>query len=148
VVYTISKRFGQVNDISTDELETRQNNGETFLIVDTRREDEYAVSRLPGAKHLFFKSEDEKVDRFLVENVGGASGVVCYCSLGYRSSVMAEKIAAVTNLEDLKVYNLEGSIFKWANENKPLEGQGVHPFSYFWALLTLDWSKWKWTPEE
>lgn len=47
-----------------------------------------------------------------------------------RSSLLAEKINKC-GLENLQVFNLEGSIFKWANENKPLEGSDfVHPFRF------------------
>ena len=43
--------------------------------------------------------------------------IVTYCSVGYRSGKMAERLQAAgyTN-----VRNLEGSIFKWANEHRPL----------------------------
>jgi len=77
-------------------------------------------------------------------NLDKETRIVCYCSLGYRSSILAEKISK-SGLENVKAYNLEGSIFKWANENKSLEGsQLVHPFSYVWGLLGLDFSKWQW----
>ena len=52
--------------------------------------------------------------------------------------------------KDLKVYNLEGSIFKWANETRTIvdvKGQPtkfVHPYSRLWGLL-VDRSRWKWS---
>ena len=61
------------------------------------------------------------------------------------------------NLEHVakdKVYNLEGSIFKWAQEDRPLIDNSerptafVHPFSYKFAIPTLSRSKWKWEPNE
>jgi hypothetical protein len=50
-------------------------------------------------------------------------------------------------LANVKAYNLEGSIFKWSNENRELDGGdgGVHPFSYLWGGLGLQWSKWRWS---
>jgi len=67
--------------------------------------------------------------------------VVCYCSVGYRSSalstaIVAENIAAATD-----VYNLEGSLFQWANEERPLvTTQGtatdkVHPYNWLFGKL-------------
>ena len=54
--------------------------------------------------------------------------VVCYCSLGYRSSALAQQLAYELDKpvhQELKsktvIYNLEGSILKWANERKDLE---------------------------
>lgn len=63
--------------------------------------------------------------------------IVVYCSVGYRSSILARKLQdkGFTN-----VYNLEGSIFKWANEGRPLV-QGkvtvhkVHPYNAHWGHL-------------
>lgn len=57
--------------------------------------------------------------------------VIVYCSVGYRSSQMAERLrkAGVAN-----VFNLDGSIFQWANEGRPLQKAGepakvVHPYN-------------------
>lgn len=74
--------------------------------------------------------------------------VVCYCAVGYRASIMANRLIDELQKpenEELKsrmdVYNLEGSIFKWANERKDLvepSGQSttlVDTVSPFWGLL-------------
>ena len=91
---------------------------------------------------------DEKVD------------LVCYCSVGYRSSIVAEQILKLK--EDgqlpcgLRPVNLEGSIFRWASEGRSLTRRGqtgvpveikvanVHPFSTVWGALTLPFSLWQW----
>jgi len=68
-----------------------------------------------------------------------AQPIVVYCSVGYRSSALAEKLAraGMTN-----VFNLEGSIFAWANEGRPvyrgdtlLNPAQVHPFNTKWGQL-------------
>ncbi len=36
----------------------------------------------------------------------------------------------------MKVVNLDGSIFEWANEGRPLDGDeagGVHPYNRVWG---------------
>lgn len=65
--------------------------------------------------------------------------IVVYCSVGVRSAQFAEKLqqAGYPN-----VYNLNGSIFEWANENRPLyQGQQqvtqVHPYNSFWGKLLV-----------
>ena len=46
--------------------------------------------------------------------------------------------------------NLEGSLFKWGNENRPmLDGDDnvtkcVHPVEYKYGVPYLKWNKWKW----
>lgn len=74
--------------------------------------------------------------------------VVCYCSVGYRSSAVAQELLSEIRkpaYEEIKsrirIYNLEGSIFKWANEGKDLEDNCgrkttvVHPYSGLWGKL-------------
>ena len=89
---------------------------------------------------------DEKVD------------LVCYCSVGYRSSIVAEQILKLKEdgqlPQGLRPVNLEGSIFQWASEGRSLTRKGqtgvsvevttVHPFSTVWGALTLPFSLWQW----
>ena len=77
------------------------------------------------------------------------ANIVAYCSIGYRSSKMAQKISQELekmkeneNLDTtIKVYNLEGSIFKWANEKRTLvdcenkETRYCHPYNIVWGKL-------------
>lgn len=76
--------------------------------------------------------------------------VVCYCAVGYRASIMSQRL--LDQLEkpesqdvkpEIKVYNLEGAIFKWANERKELmdpngsNTQFVHGVDRFWGMLVF-----------
>ena len=74
--------------------------------------------------------------------------MVCYCSVGYRSSALAlklhnelEKHGNQELKSKLVILNLEGSIFKWANEGKELEDHKgartlfVHPYNVVWGRL-------------
>ena len=61
--------------------------------------------------------------------------IVTYCSVGYRSSSLADRLqqAGFTN-----VRQLEGSIFQWANEGRPLfrgdqQVNEVHPYNETWG---------------
>jgi len=151
IAYSIANKFPNVKNISTEQLDSKLDKlqGTSLIIIDAREKEEYLVSRIPSAKYLHFKTEPEEIEHFLSENseAGKFTQVVCYCSLGYRSSVLAEKINRL-HLESVEALNLEGSIFKWANENRSLEGsQSVHPFSYLWGFLGLNLTKWKWNAE-
>ncbi len=73
--------------------------------------------------------------------------VVCYCSVGYRSSNVAKtlfskhKQSTGSSDEILDVYNLEGGLFQWANERRGIVNNSgdkvatVHPYSLFWGKL-------------
>ena len=126
---------------NTDKATRQGANGEKSLLV---KKLEFEVREYLG-KGL---QPDEKVD------------LVCYCSVGYRSSIVAEEILKLK--EDgqpppgLRPVNLEGSIFQWASEGRSLTRKGqtgvpveikvttVHPFSTVWGALTLPFSLWQW----
>lgn len=142
----IRSQFPTVKQISTEELQkwlTAQGPANP-LLIDRREAEEYAVSHLPGA---FFAAGWENALK-IIEKEGKDRPVVIYCSVGYRSSVLARKLGkkGLAN-----VYNLEGSIFKWANEGRPLY-QGdrqvyvVHPYNSKWRKF-LDRKLW-YTPKK
>lgn len=102
------------------------------LILDARSQEEYAVSHLEGARRV-----DPAQPVLGSLRVPEDTIVVVYCSVGYRSAEIVEKLSAAGVDE---VYNLEGGIFAWANEGRPIVGNGtpatsVHPYNGVWRYL-------------
>lgn len=134
----IRRRFPAVPQVSVDELAKELQGrplGDTPrpLLLDVRRAEEYAVSHLPSARRL----EPTLTAPDLGPEVAKDQPIVVYCSVGYRSSRMAERLRAQGYTS---VRNLEGSIFEWANRGFPLERKGqavhrVHPYNRFWGRL-------------
>jgi len=132
---TIRKRFPEVHHLTTQQLADwlADTNRRVPVLIDARRPDEFALSHLPGARHA---QSAAAVRSLLISN---AQPVVAYCSVGYRSSALAVKLQqdGITN-----VFNLEGSIFAWANEGRPifrndqeLKPPQVHPYDEKWGQL-------------
>ena len=117
--------------------------------MDARRKDEYDVSHIPDSIRLHFQADDGELKAFL-DSIGKEEAkVVCYCSLGYRSSILANRLGRMANDDgNIKIFNMASGIFKWANEERPMvDHKGspttfVHPFSYIYGLL-LNRSNWK-----
>ena len=65
-----------------------------MILVDCRRPDEYAVSKIPGAENIFFKCEDNEILEGLESNGVNEQThlIINYCSLGYRSAIMTNRI--------------------------------------------------------
>jgi rhodanese-related sulfurtransferase len=130
---TIRAEFPQVHQISPDTLTDWLDSEQADLVLlDTRTEAEYAVSHLANARQV-----DPKIENLASLELAIDTPIVTYCSVGYRSARIADRLqtAGYTN-----VVNLEGSIFQWANEGKPvyrngLQVQEVHPFDSRWAQL-------------
>ena len=103
-----------------------------ILFLDAREQKEYAVSRIKGAALVGY-------DHFDVNSLNGIDKnrrIVVYCSVGYRSEKITEKLLAsgFTN-----VSNLYGGIFEWANQNNPVFNETgptaeIHAYSRTWGV--------------
>jgi len=108
--------------------------GKSILFLDAREKNEYEVSHIPGAEHVGFEKFNLKQT---LSRIGKAKKVVVYCSVGYRSSKITQKLVA----EKINAFNLIGGVFGWANDGKPLvdsnfkKTKKVHGYN-------KEWSKW------
>ena len=100
--------------------------------LDTREPEEYNVSHIPNARYIGYKDLDMKV----LDKVDKEKPIVLYCSIGYRSEKIGEKLKKKGYK---KVYNLYGSIFEWANQGLPLEDingketKKIHVYNKNWG---------------
>ena len=121
----IAREFPNVKSISTAELAKTEPKP---VLLDVRTAAEFDVSHLSGARHV--DPEAAAASVALPKN----ALIVTYCSVGYRSAKFAQRLqdAGFTN-----VRNLDGSMFQWANEGRPLAGSAgkVHPFNKKWGVL-------------
>jgi len=140
----IRSDYPTVKHVSTGKLAYWLQQGDPVVLIDARKHEEYVVSHLAGAKRA---SNVEEVLAAL-EEITLNSPVVVYCSVGYRSSALVQDIEGLGFTE---VFNLEGSIFQWANEGRPVYRDGmkvevVHPYDSEWGKL-LDRVLW-WNSSE
>jgi len=133
----VRKRFPEVHQLQTAELAAwlSDTNRPQPVLLDVREAREFDVSHLLGAKNVKPNAKAKDLKMLIATN----RPVVVYCSVGYRSSAMAQRLAndGVTN-----VFNLEGSIFQWANEGRPLvknepaeAARKVHPYNKRYGVL-------------
>ncbi|HTL88216.1 MAG TPA: rhodanese-like domain-containing protein [Leptolyngbya sp.] len=105
------------------------------LILDVRSEAEYAVSHLAAAKQLEMDSDLAHAE--VLKNVAKDQQIIVYCSVGYRSAKVTQKLQQQGFQNAL---NLEGGLFQWANEDRSIVHDGqptplVHPYSASWGKL-------------
>ena len=135
---TVRAKFPRVPQLSTTQLATWlvETNRVQPVLLDVRTRKEFELSHLPGARWTDPDSKPKAIEKSLADHPGP---VVVYCSVGWRSSALAQRLmeAGRTN-----VSNLEGSIFAWANEHRPLESAGkptdkVHPYNRTFGRLLI-----------
>lgn len=157
LIAIVNKKFPDTPSMTTDELSDRMvQNHEEIVLIDTRSQEEFQVSHLEGARHLNFQAPKDSIRTFLqnlLSEAPGAKLIVCYCSVGYRSAIMTNRVKEILGEQELDestaVINLEGSIFKWANEQRRLTNSSgelttkAHPYNYIygWGLKKQHW-KW------
>jgi len=131
----IRRDWPEVPQMSTRELAQRMaaNSVTTPLLIDVRTREEYEVSHLPGA----IWAETPSQIASAMSAASELKPVVLYCSVGVRSSRAAAKLMESGRA---KLFNLQGSIFQWANEGRPLMANGrvvhvVHPYNERWGVL-------------
>jgi rhodanese-related sulfurtransferase len=103
-------------------------------IFDTRSKAEFEVSHLPHALYLGF----EEFDQTLLSEIPKNAELVLYCSVGYRSEQIGEKLI---QLGFFNTYNLYGGIFEWANQRLPLANATEQP-THCVHTYNQAWSKW------
>ena len=135
VARMIEAQYPETPSLSTDSLAAHLADAETPpLLLDVREPEEFAVSHLAGAQRV--DPEAEALPEALA-SLPRDTPLVAYCSVGYRSAGFVQRLRAAgfTNIR-----NLEGSIFRWANEGRPVVRgdsavQAVHPYSRVWGQL-------------
>ena len=103
------------------------------IFLDARKPEEYNVSHIAKAVRVGYSDFDIQKLPALKKN----SPLIVYCSVGYRSEKISEKLLAAgyTNVQ-----NLYGGIFEWVNEGNPVQDSlgrtnNVHAYN-------KDWGKW------
>lgn len=133
----VRRSYPDATQLAPDELEKLRAAGTGLLLLDSREDSEFKVSHLPGAVRV---PPSMSAATFL-EQFGASlkdKVIVVYCSVGVRSSKFVERVGkAAIESGAAKIYNLEGGLFRWHNENRPLEsGSGatdeIHPYDKNW----------------
>ena len=136
----IRREFPSVKSVSTDQLRSRyEEAGEILpLVIDVREVDEFGVSHLGDALNL--ETAQAIVNMVAQRGLGKETEIVVYRSVSYRSAAVA---ADLQELGFTRVFNLEHSLFDWANKGYPMiDSNGstdkVHTFSRVWSVLVDD----------
>jgi rhodanese-related sulfurtransferase len=103
------------------------------VLLDTRSKREYEVSHLAGARYVGYDDFDLKR---LPAGLSKDTPIVVYCSVGYRSEKVGEKLQQAGYT---RVRNLYGGLFDWVNGGLPVVDtneratQKVHAYSRLWG---------------
>jgi rhodanese-related sulfurtransferase len=103
------------------------------IFIDSRGKNEFEVSHIKDAKWVGYDNFD--ISR--MKGVKKDASIIIYCSVGYRSEKIGEKLISdgYTNVK-----NMYGGIFEWVNQGKPIVNQKeeptlkIHGYSKAWGI--------------
>jgi len=104
----------RVRETNTDEVKSRMDRGDKFLLIDVREESEFAKDHLPEAIHLgkgiIERDIEGRVPKLDTE-------MILYCGGGFRSALAADNLQKMgyTN-----VISMDGGIRDWREKGYPL----------------------------
>lgn len=131
----IRLKFRGVRQVSPAELVrwTKDPNRPPPLLVDARPAEQYALSRIDGAVNL----DPAAPDLAALSSVPRDQPIVVYDAAG---AVGAAMVTALAEAGFTRLSNLEGGLFRWANEGHPIANDAgpatqVHPVSWAWGRL-------------
>ena len=111
----------RIREVSIDDVKTRLDSGDKFLLIDVREESEFAKDHLPRAIHL----GKGIIERDIEERVPALdTPLVLYCGGGYRSAMAADNLQKMgyTN-----VLSMDGGIRGMAREEVPVDQGRLKP---------------------
>lgn len=120
--------------VPTMSVEELAKNKKDMYIFDARELPEYEVSHIEDAAYLGYKDFDAS----RLGDIPKDAKIILYCSVGYRSEKIGEKLQ---ELGYKNIYNLYGSIFEWINQGYPVVDKDGNPSKQV-HTYNKQWSKW------
>ncbi|HZS99324.1 MAG TPA: rhodanese-like domain-containing protein [Terriglobales bacterium] len=104
----------RVRETTVDEIKSRLDRGDKFVLVDVREESEWQKDHLPGAIHM----SKGVIERDVEQKVPDLNAeMVLYCGGGFRSALAADNLQKMgyTN-----VISMDGGVRGWREKNYPM----------------------------
>jgi len=134
----IMKNYDGVSHIDAQALS--QMDTESYILFDVREKDEFDVSHIENSIWVDPSMKAASFTEEYAEQIGDKT-VILYCSVGVRSSRLAEKlISSRPDTKTTPIYNLENGVFGWHNESRPLVTETavtdyIHPYNRLWGRM-------------
>jgi rhodanese-related sulfurtransferase len=109
----------RVRECGIADVKARLDRGEAFHFVDVREDDEWAVDRAGGARHIGRGVLERDIETLIPDK---AASIVLYCGGGFRSALSADNLQQMgyTN-----VISMDGGMRAWREAGYPVErGEG------------------------
>jgi rhodanese-related sulfurtransferase len=97
----------RIHEVSIDEVKSKLDRKEKFLLIDVREQSEYAADHLPGSVHLGKGIIERDVEDRVPDQ---DTPIVLYCGGGFRSALAADNLQKMGYTH---VLSMDGGIRGW-----------------------------------
>ena len=105
----------QIQETTVEQVQARISAGERLLLIDTREDNEWQMSRIPDSIHLGRGIIERDIANLVKDK---NQEIILYCGGGFRSALSAYnlKLMGYTN-----VISMDGGIRDWKMHDYPLD---------------------------
>lgn len=105
----------QIKELSVTQVQQKFAEGEKFIFIDVREDNEWDAGRIPNSIHI----GRGVLERDIAANIADKSAeIVLYCGGGFRSAL------AAYNLQKMgyrNVSSMDGGIREWKERSQPIQ---------------------------
>lgn len=107
-----------VRECTVADVKARRDRGAPFHFVDVREDNEFAVDRAAGARHIGRGVIERDIETLIPDR---DAEIVLYCGGGFRSALAADNLR---RMGYRNVWSMDGGIRAWREAGYPLESGG------------------------
>jgi rhodanese-related sulfurtransferase len=104
-----------VRECTPEDVRKKQAEGEDFVLIDVREDNEWEKGRAAGAIHLGKGIIERDIERTLPDH---SAEIILYCGGGYRSALAAD---ALQRMGYTNVISMDGGWKRWLELDYPIE---------------------------
>jgi len=105
----------RIRECTVADLAAKRERGETFHLVDTREESEWAAGHLPGAIHLGKGIIERDIESAIPD---AEAEIILYCGGGFRSALAADNLQKMGYTNPI---SMDGGFKGWRDAGHPVE---------------------------
>ena len=105
----------RVRECTAADVKARLDRAERFHFIDVREDNEFAVDRAAGARHLGRGVIERDIESLIPDH---DAPIVLYCGGGFRSALAADNLG---QMGYRNVWSMDGGMRAWREAGYPLE---------------------------
>lgn len=113
----VDEAKSRIRETTPEDVLARRAQGENFLLIDVREDDEFRVDHAAGAVHLSKGVLERDVEKIVPDL---KTPLVLYCGGGSRSLLAAD---ALRRMGYTEVWSMQGGMRRWRELDLPVESE-------------------------